>query len=62
VTARRYELSKFDVPNELAPEAPEKPATLVSRKPVAYFRYTLEVPNVKLANYAIPEPKNDDEQ
>ncbi|MEO5925390.1 MAG: hypothetical protein ABIR70_16335 [Bryobacteraceae bacterium] len=59
VIARSFELSKFDGGNELAPAAPEKPATLVSRKPVAYFRYTLDVPNVRLANYAIPEPKEE---
>jgi hypothetical protein len=45
--------------NELAPAAPERPATLVVRDPVAYFRYTMETPNVRLGDFAITEPNDD---
>ncbi len=48
--------------DDLAPVVPERPATLVVRDPVAYFRYTMEVPNVRLAEFAITEPKEDREQ
>jgi len=48
--------------NDLAPATPEVPAIVVARKPVAYFNYTMDVPNVRLANYAIPEPKDGDDQ
>ncbi len=58
VMGRRYEMAVVG-PNDLAPEAPEKPATLIARKPVAYFKYEMVVPNVKLADYAIPEPKDE---
>jgi hypothetical protein len=48
--------------DELAPAVPERPATLVVRDPVAYFRYTMEAPNVRLGDFAITEPKEDREQ
>lgn len=41
---------------ELAPAAPERPATFLVREMVAYFRYTMETPNVRLADFAIEEP------
>lgn len=47
---------------ELAPAVPESPATLVVREPVAYFRYTMETPNVRLGDFAVIEPKEDREQ
>jgi hypothetical protein len=47
--------------NELAPAVPETPATLIVREPVAYFRYTMETPNVRLGEYAIAEPDEDSE-
>ena len=52
-------------PDDLAPAVPERPATIIARDPIAYFRYTLEVPNVRLKNFVyIPPPKEkeDDEQ
>jgi hypothetical protein len=48
--------------DELAPAVPERPATLVVRDPVAYFRYTMEAPNVRLGDFAITEAKEDREQ
>jgi len=61
VFARGYELSE-GVARELAPTAPEKPLTITARERVAYFRYTLEVPNIKLADYAVDSPRDEDEQ
>lgn len=52
VTTRAYRLSG-GLAKELAPATPEEPAKLTARERVAYFRYTLEVPNVRLADYAI---------
>jgi len=48
--------------DDLAPAVPERPATLVARDPVAYFRYTMEAPNVRLGSFAITEPTEDREQ
>jgi len=53
VVSRTYHLLGAD---ELAPESPERPATLLVRDPVAYFRYTMETPNVRLGAFAIEEP------
>ncbi len=52
VATRGYELSEA-VAKELAPAEIEKPLTVTVRKRVAYFRYTLEAPNVRLADYAV---------
>jgi hypothetical protein len=48
--------------DDLAPAVPERPATLMVRNPVAYFRYTMESPNVRLGDFAITQPKEDSEQ
>jgi hypothetical protein len=48
--------------DELAPAVPERPATLVVRNPVAYFRYTMEAPNVRLGDFAVTDPEEDREQ
>jgi hypothetical protein len=61
VKARTYELAGEET-NPIAPEAPEPPLRIVSREPVAYFRYTLDAPNVRLVEFAIPEPNDNSEQ
>jgi hypothetical protein len=61
VVARTYRLLGRSA-GELAPAVPERPATLSVREPVAYFRYKLEAANVRLADYAISEPKEDESQ
>jgi hypothetical protein len=48
--------------DDLAPAVPERPATLMVRNPVAYFRYTMVAPNVRLGDFAVSQPKEDDEQ
>jgi len=58
VVSRAYRLSG-GLEKELAPASPEKPATLTVRERVAYFRYTLDVPNVRIADYAIDIPDDD---
>jgi len=55
VASRRFELTG-DSGSEIAPAVPERPVTLVAREPVAYFRYSLEARDVRLEEYAIPEP------
>ena len=45
---------------ELAPAAPELPATITARKRVAYFRHTFEATNVRLADYAAGDPKDEE--
>ena len=61
VTWATYELAG-GAADELAPAVPERPATLVVRTPVAYFRYTMEAPNVRLGDFAITDPKEDRDQ
>ncbi len=61
VIPETYELTG-PASDELAPAVPERPATLVVRDPVAYFRYTMDAPNVRLGDFAITEPKDDREQ
>ncbi len=56
-----YELAG-EAPDELAPAVPERPAMLVVREPMAYFRYTMDAPNVRLGDFAITGPKEDEEQ
>jgi hypothetical protein len=58
VVARTYRLVG-GAADELAPAAPERPATLVVRDAVAYFRYTMETSNVRLGDFAITEPNDD---
>jgi hypothetical protein len=58
IVARSYELSE-GLAKDVAPAAPEQPVTLTVRERVAYFRYTLEAPNVRLADYAIDAPDED---
>jgi len=53
---QRFELTG-EGSRELAPQAAERPVTLVVREPVGFFRYQMEVPNVKLSDYAVPEPR-----
>lgn len=48
-----------EVAKELAPAAPEVPVKLTARERVAYFRYTLEAANVRLADYAVDAPVED---
>jgi hypothetical protein len=55
VVTRAYRLSD-GLEKELAPASAEQPVTLAVREHVAYFRYTLEVPNVRLGDYAIDGP------
>ncbi len=59
VVARSYEWAR-DHKEELAPATPERPATLLVRDPVAYFRYTMETPNIRLADFAITDPKEEE--
>lgn len=54
VIAQGYEFSE-GLAKDLAPAAPEQPATLTVRERVAYFRYTLDAPNVRLADYAVDQ-------
>jgi len=61
VISETYDLIGRDS-NELAPAVPERPATLLVREPVAYFRYTMEAPNVRLGDFAITEPREDRKQ
>jgi hypothetical protein len=61
VISETYELVGRDS-DELAPAVPERPATLVVRTPVAYFRYVMETPNVRLGDFAITDPKEDRDQ
>jgi hypothetical protein len=61
VIAETYELLGR-ASDDLAPAVPEHPATLVVRDPVAYFRYTMETPDVRLGDFAITKPKEDKEQ
>jgi hypothetical protein len=42
----------------LAPASPLRPASLLVREPVAYFRYTMDAPNVRLADFAIDDAGN----
>jgi len=58
VVARTYRLVG-GAADELAPASPERPTTLVVREPIAYFRYTMETPNVRLGAYATTEPNDD---
>jgi hypothetical protein len=44
---------------EVAPQAPEKPLTLVVRDPVGFFRHQMEVPNVRLSQFAVLETRAD---
>jgi hypothetical protein len=60
VEHRTYRLTGSGV-NEVAPAVRERPATLVVRDPVAYFRYTMETGNVRLGDYAIDEPRKEDD-
>ncbi|MEP6960994.1 MAG: hypothetical protein ABI995_02890 [Acidobacteriota bacterium] len=61
VFAESYQLTAEAIA-EVAPQAPARPANLVVRDPVAYFRYTLEIPNVRLADFAVPEEQKDADQ
>jgi hypothetical protein len=53
---RRFELTE-EAASELAPQAAERPVTLAVREPIGFFRYRMEAPNVKLSEYAVPEPR-----
>ena len=59
VVTRGYVLSD-GLAKELAPATAEQPVRLTVREHVAYFRYTLEVPNVRLADYAIDTAEGDE--
>jgi ABC-type transport system involved in multi-copper enzyme maturation permease subunit len=48
--------------NKIAPSEPEPPAHIIIRDRVAYFHYTMELPNVHLADYAVPDRDDDSEQ
>ncbi len=61
VFGRHYQLTG-GMDKELAPAAPEQPITLTARRRVAYFRYTLETRNVRLADYAVDDKDDEDEQ
>ena len=56
VAAVTYQLQGAD---ELAPAAPERPATLLVRDPVAFFRYTMEAADLRLGDFAVTEPDQD---
>jgi hypothetical protein len=58
IVARTYELVG-PRRNEIAPAAPEHPARVIVRDPIAYFRYEMEAPNVKLGPYAIVNSQED---
>jgi hypothetical protein len=58
VKARTYALAGEET-NPIAPTAPEPPLRIVSHQPVAYFPYKLDVPNVRLADFTIPEPNRE---
>jgi hypothetical protein len=57
VVARLYPFVG-DAAETVAPAAPELALPVAALEPAAYFRYTLEVPNVHLADFALPEPAN----
>lgn len=61
VMARSYQFNKADA-EELAPATPERPAVLTVREPVAYFRYRLEKTNVRLADYAVQEKDEEEDE
>jgi hypothetical protein len=44
--------------DQLAPAAPLRPASLLVRDPVAYFRYTMEAADVRLGAFAVNGPAN----
>lgn len=46
---------------EVAPQTPEQPIKLVVREPVGFFRYQMEVPNVRLSQYAVMETRSNQE-
>lgn len=56
VFARSFQFVEED---QFAPSAPLQPTSLLVREPIAYFRHTLQVPSVRLADFAIYQ---DDEQ
>jgi hypothetical protein len=58
VGVRRFELAGENR-GELAPQVAERPVTLVVREPVGFFRYQMDAADVRLADYAAPEPKED---
>ncbi len=60
VMARGYEWAGHDS-GELAPATPERPAVLLVREPIAYFRYTMETPNLRLADFAITDPNENED-
>jgi hypothetical protein len=60
VVARTYEIVGPGR-TKIAPAAPERPAKVIVRDPIAYFRYEMEAPNVKLGPYAISNPQEENE-
>ncbi len=55
VSYRSYEFVKAD---PLAPVSPLLPTSLLIRDPIAYFRHTMNVANVRLGDYAIDSGEN----
>jgi hypothetical protein len=53
---------KGEQARETGPQAPERPLTIEVREPAAYFRYTMEASNVRLADYAIEEAGENSKQ
>jgi hypothetical protein len=56
VLSRSYQF--VDADDQLAPASPLRPMSLLVRDPVAYFRYTMDAPNVRLGDFAIDEAGN----
>jgi hypothetical protein len=56
VLSRSYRF--VDDADRLAPAAPLRPTSLLVRDPVAFFRHTMDAPNVRLADFAVNEPGN----
>jgi hypothetical protein len=51
IASRSYQFVDDD--DHLAPASPLRPTSLLVRDPVAYFRHTMDAPNVRLGDFAI---------
>ncbi len=54
IVLEKYQLIEGGV-DHIAPAVPEQPAVLSVRSPKAYFRYTMESPNIRLGDFAVAE-------
>jgi hypothetical protein len=51
VASRSYQFVDDD--DHMAPASPLRPTSILVRDPVAYFRHTMEAPNVRLGDFAV---------